>query len=737
MKKLLLFSLSLMLGLSANARPVKPGQWTTATLANGSTINVELVGDENLHYYRAADGSTYQIDNATGTLRPLDTATLSAQRAKAAARRDNVGKRQRQTRNRLARVRRAEGKNPFIGEQRGLVILAEFQDVKFQKGHDVALFNDILNKENYTENGFKGSARDYFREQSGGKFTLDFDVVGVCPLKNKEKYYSDNSDENAVEMIVEACNWAHEQGVDFSKYDWDGDGTVDQVFVVFAGPGYSANNPTAIYPYMYCMSEEGYKDFKLDGVKLDTYACSCEMYNSNRISGIGSFCHEFSHCMGFPDMYDENGVWEGMGYYDLMDVGLYNGEEFAPAGYSAYEKSQCGWFDLEDMTDITTKTSVEMQPLNKGGKAYVIYNKGLDDNDDKDECYIVEYRAQTGTDAYLPTTGVMITHVDYDADVWDNMVQNTSNASYWAWDYDNNKWVAATNDHQRIQLVHCDNSNSLYDAYGYNNHVLYPSKANNSLSSTSKPAATLYNTNADGTNFMHVAIKNITLDAKNMTALMDFVPNGYTDPTNPDTPDQPIDGDAVFYESFNKCAGVGGNDDSWAVPDSYPAATTDNKGWTAASGTYLRAADKCLWIEGNKRSGGTVTSPEFAANGTVKLQFKAGALNGAGTNLTLSVEGGTASTTSFTMENGKWTTYTVEIKAEGNVRISFKNNKGSFLLDEVKVVQPGSTGVNSINAAGKTRVAGFYTIGGERLTAPQKGVNIVRLTDGTTKKVIF
>lgn len=737
MKKLLLLCLTFMLGFTANARPVKPGQWTTATLKDGSTVSVELVGDEHLRYYRAADGSTYRLDAETKLFEPIGSVEMKSMRKNSAARKDVAVQRQQQTRRRLARMRKEEGVNPFIGEKRGLVILVEYQDVKFQNGHDLALFNDILNKENYTDNGFHGSARDYFREQSGGKFTLDFDVIGPCTLKNNRKYYSANNDENAVEMTVEACEWAHEQGVDFSKYDWDGDGYVDEVFVVYAGPGYSSQNPNAVYPYMYYLSEEGYPDITYDGVKLDTYACSCEMYSDTRLSGIGSFCHEFSHCMGFPDMYDVNGKWEGMGYYDLMDVGLYNGGEFCPAGYSAYEKSECGWFELEDMTDIDTKVSInDMAPLNKGGKAYVIYNKGLYDDDYKDECYILEYRAQYGTDAYLPTTGVMITHIDYDSDVWDYMVENESNGYYYTYT-DDKGWHWATNDHQRIQLVHCDNSTSLYDAAGYNNPVLYPSVANKSLSKTSKPASTLYNANADGTKFLHVAVNNITLDPKSLTASMDFVPDGYTEPTDPTDPTTPIEGEQVFYESFDKCAGVGGNDDSWSVPETYPAAVTDNEGWTAGSGSYLRAADKCLWLEGAKRKGGSVTSPEFTVDGTVTLQFKAGALTAGGNSLTLTAEGGTLGETSFTMENGKWTTYTVTLTANGAVKLTFQNDKGSFLLDEVRVVKPESTGINGINGNDKKAVAGFYTVGGVRLSAPQKGVNIVRLSDGSTRKVIF
>ncbi len=56
--------------------------------------------------------------------------------------------------------------------------MAQFTDSKFQSGHDRALYNKIANAENYTDNGFKGSVKDYFKAQSAGQFELDFDVVG-------------------------------------------------------------------------------------------------------------------------------------------------------------------------------------------------------------------------------------------------------------------------------------------------------------------------------------------------------------------------------------------------------------------------------------------------------------------------------------------------------------------------------------------------------------------------------
>ena len=49
------------------------------------------------------------------------------------------------------------------------------------------------------------------------------------------------------------------------------------------------------------------------------------------------------------------------------------------------------------------------------------------------------------------------------------------------------------------------------------------------------------------------------------------------------------------------------------------------------------------------------------------------------------------------------------------------------------------TGIEKVEVednAGKT-VRAYYTIGGTRISTPQKGVNIVQFTDGSTKKMIL
>ena len=93
--------------------------------------------------------------------------------------------------------------NIFTGTKRGLVILTEFQDTKFKRGHDREKYDCIMNEPGYTTNeGFRGSVADYFRDQSGGLFDLQFDVVGPYTAANKYSYYGKNDDDGNDYLLV-------------------------------------------------------------------------------------------------------------------------------------------------------------------------------------------------------------------------------------------------------------------------------------------------------------------------------------------------------------------------------------------------------------------------------------------------------------------------------------------------------------------------------------------------------
>ena len=393
----------------------------------------------------------------------------------------------------------AEELTNYRGQKKGLVILCEFTDKKFVDAHDRDKYRDILNTPGYATNeGFRGSVADYFRDQSAGLFELNFDVVGPFTTVNDYKYYGQNDKDGLdlypQEMIIEMCKAADPQ-VNFADYDWDGDGVVDEVFVVYAGKGEAdTSQKNTIWPHMWTLQEATDSTLTLDGVEIDVYACANELKSSGRINGIGTFCHEFSHCLGLPDFYDiyYSGGF-GMDDFDVMAGGSYGGNGFCPVGYTAYEKLACGWQQpiVLGSEDVTVD---DLKPMNEHGETYIIYNDAY-----PDEYYLIENRQQEGWDADYPDRGLLITHVDYDEEVWYNNIPNSVIS-----DRDAKKdGLTCGNDHQRMTLFHADNDDD------YLASDLYPYYRNDSLTATSRPAAKLYHKNSEGTKLMQGAILSI------------------------------------------------------------------------------------------------------------------------------------------------------------------------------------------------------------------------------------
>ena len=387
----------------------------------------------------------------------------------------------------------------YIGKKKGLVILAEFTDMKFRSGHGREKYNDILNSPGYTTTeGFIGSVADYFRDQSAGQFELTFDVVGPYTTKYPYKHYGENDendeDVHPEEMIAEMCIAAANE-VNYADYDWDGDGEVDEVFVVYAGKGEADSyNTDIIWPHMWTMEEATGQPLQIGDMTINVYACSNELRNSGLISGIGTFCHEFSHCLGFPDFYDINYNGQfGMSDFDLMSGGNHGGNGFCPVGYTAYEKMMCGWQEptVLGSEDVTVGS---MKPISEQGETFIIYNEAW-----PDEYYMIENRQLTGWDAKYPAKGLMITHIDFDKEVWVNNIPNTIYTQEEAIE----DGLTCGNDHQRMTFFHADGNNRSVST------SLYPYLRRDSLTATSKPAATLFHENKEGQLLMPGAILDI------------------------------------------------------------------------------------------------------------------------------------------------------------------------------------------------------------------------------------
>ena len=330
MKKYIITLLLTVVTVTMMAVPAKRGQWKTLTLQDGTEVRATLVGDEHGHFWKAENGQTYMEQ---GDAYVAVDAQQIIQKAK--ARRAKVN---------AKRVQKREFGHPttILGQKKAIMILVNFKDKSFQAGHDNALFNRIANEEGFSEGNFKGSMADYFKAQSRGKFELDFDVVGPVSVSKNVSYYGKNdsagSDMYVGEMVCEAVTLAKEQVADWTPYDWDDDGYVDQVYFVFAGMGEADGGAsTTIWPHAYDLYTAARYGDGTGPVAVGTnlyvnsYACGPELEGQyGNINGIATMCHEYSHCLGYPDFYDidygeesEGVQGPGMGSWDLMDGGSY------------------------------------------------------------------------------------------------------------------------------------------------------------------------------------------------------------------------------------------------------------------------------------------------------------------------------------------------------------------------------------------------------------------------------
>lgn len=652
--------------------PAKRGVWNIIKLANGKTVRAELCGDEFCHYWKSEDGQCFISKGATGIYEAIDAGSLIK---KSQARRAAVAA-DRAKRSPMYVAPDGRKNISYNGVKKGLIILVEFSDMPFSQSHTRDLYDQIANAENFSnEMGFRASVRDYFYDQSYGQFTLDFDVVGPIRMPNGYEYYGANSkdggDDGRVigQMVIDACIAANSQyDIDFKDYDWNNDGDVDQVFILYAGHAEASYpDPNTIWPHewnlvnaMAEVDENGYvikwgDKLEVDGVYVNTYACGSEL-GSNGIDGIGTICHEFSHCLGLPDMYDTQGNGFGMGKWSLMSAGNYNGNSFMPAAYTAYERMYSGWLTPIELTEACQIE--KMKGINLEAVAYIIKNEGF-----KNEYYLLENHDGSKWDSELPGSGLMITHVDYNSTIWSRNVVNSEVGQ---------SSIGISNTHDRCTIIPASNKKS------DTQDDLWPYKSINSLTNSSLPAAAVYNRNSDGSYFMNKPIRNIT---KNDDGTISFA-FGEDERTY------------LFMETFDKCKSKGGND---GIFNGMSSGTVlyDNDGWEANNST---AAYLCARF-GSKNLAGQVKTPIINISGENILSFRAAPFTGQAKTITINVAEGSASisTPSFTLVDNEWTVIETKINGNGPVRISFTADSGMFFLDDVSILSSGgSSGIDNV-----------------------------------------
>lgn len=501
--------------IKANPNPISIRQ------PDGSVITIRVNGDENFNYVTTVDGYLIRRDK-DGFFKYVDTSAGNGYSVLSKQRVSNFNLRgddelrfisslvpaARLQEDMLAvpRVRKAPeqilsrrvvsptlpGKMVKASESQYLVILVNFKDKAFS--FENSDFETWLNQEGYSQNGGTGSVKDYYRDNSMGKFIPNFVVLGPYTLEHEQIYYAGNDeemnqDQNPRAMVVEACNLAKAANpdIDFSQFDNDGDGFMDNVNIIYAGYSEaSTGNPDDMWPHSWTMGDQ---TFQIDGVTINNYACSAELVGANgvKMDGIGTFVHEFGHVLGLKDQYDTdqytNGYGLDPGAYSLYASGSYNNDSRTPPCLMAFERMQMGWcepVELKDPEDVTLLSVannearyINAQPNREPGTGF--------------EWFVLENRQQVGWDAYIPAHGLLIYHYDYT----DEMVEQ-----YWS--------VNGPNNNAKHRCMYIKVADGIDDTNSRNGDT-YPGKSGNTeFTDSSNPNA--LNWNGEKTN---VPITNI------------------------------------------------------------------------------------------------------------------------------------------------------------------------------------------------------------------------------------
>ena len=485
MRKLIpLLMLALLTCSIAMAVPAKPGLKKTVTQSDGTTITVGLVGDEWHHSLVTSDGKPVaRVANGDLVYRTADGVSTviaheKAQRTAAektfleqnqdAMTADAIIAKSGRAKTRAASGRRKAAGNPQVpqtGSPKIPIILVQYKDVSFVNSKSTF-------ETQYTSTTSK-SAYKYFNDQSNGQYTPQFDVYGPYKLSGNRSTYggndSDGNDVGVAKMVGEAIDVAGSD-INWANYDNDSDGEADVCIVVYAGGGEAQTSvDEQIWPCQWNLaSGKSYGDGTgartRNGKKIDKFAVFNELNGTSatKIDGVGTFCHEYGHCMGLPDFYEttyDNGYY-GMGNWDIMCGGSYNDDGYTPVGYNSYEKNFMGWLTP---TTPQENTNYILPVFNNGNDMAVKVTSPLNSN----EYYLLENRAKQGWDAYIKDEGMMVLHVTYVA----------------------SRWTANTPNNEAVQLftiIPADNklseSNETKDLFGETNHA---------LTDETTPAATL------------------------------------------------------------------------------------------------------------------------------------------------------------------------------------------------------------------------------------------------------
>ena len=330
---------------------------------------------------------------------------------------------------------------------KGLVVLINWNDCEFTTDDPANLYLRLTNERNLTGNvdghypvNVTGSARDYFYDNSLGKFDPEFDVVGPYTINYSCKYPAPKTaegkddptfDGRLINILKAAMNAANPD-IDFNQYDMNSDGVIDMVYFIFAGYGSYVQGNDYHYLWPHANDLTGWSTYygmRYDSKKFGRYACSVEIQDYEDMAsshvwldGIGTICHEFSHVLGLADHYDtdyeENGYSDGTGAWDVMAGGADYNYGLTPVGYNAFERHV---LEFTTPTELSAEGNYTLGDFLTTNESFILKTGSTDDD------FYLENRQLASWDTYLPGHGLLVWRADTSKpSVWRNNTLNNN-----------------------------------------------------------------------------------------------------------------------------------------------------------------------------------------------------------------------------------------------------------------------------------------------------------------------
>lgn len=412
MRKISFVILLLLTSLGLYAVPASPAPIVRVS-EDGSRDTVYLHGDEYHHFMTDVHGRLIAGSEYT----------------------DEVLQQEAAARRRAPQQQKLYSFVPSKGKVRMPVLLVNFSDLSFTLTDPQAQFDDLFNGSGGSNPNATGSVHTYFAASSNEALDLEYQVFGPYTLSQPMAYYGENkksgsyTDHNvhARELVLEAMELAKQDGVDFSLFDANDDGNIDNVSIVVAGYNEAeGGNENTIWPhYSTINSSTRYNNKYISGyLMISEYRSS----GGKVQSGIGTYCHEFGHALGLPDLYDtSNQDNYTVGTWDIMCSGSYNNNGSTPPSYTAFERFMMGWLTPEQ---LSTSGMQSLEPIETSNRALLIAAKTHNLNPlspSPAEYFLVENRQEVGWDAgkgALVASGLLVSHITFNQNAWNNNTFN-------------------------------------------------------------------------------------------------------------------------------------------------------------------------------------------------------------------------------------------------------------------------------------------------------------------------